>query len=255
MKNLRRKENKGITLIALVVTIVVLIILAVISVNAVLGENGIIRRAEQAKVLKSHGEVTEGIKLAYVDYEFEQTTGVTAKVEETKLASVKVASARARTETFLEFLARKGYTNENNVVDVVKLLGHNTGIGNGDSESDVYIVEDIDDNYELNYYDKDKEQLNLWVVAKPEDTTTEDEENDELCPDCGEAPCRCGEDGEGEDDGASECPYCGLTGCDGECQFEGEDTCPDCGMDPCECGPCPACGEDPCVCGVECASY
>ena len=43
------KENSGITLIALVVTIVVLMILATVSINAVLGQNGIIGKAKQAK--------------------------------------------------------------------------------------------------------------------------------------------------------------------------------------------------------------
>ena len=43
-----RREN-GITLIALVVTIMVLIILATVSINAVLGQNGIIGKAKQAK--------------------------------------------------------------------------------------------------------------------------------------------------------------------------------------------------------------
>ena len=48
-KEKRILENKGITLIALVVTIVVLIILATVSINAVLGQNGIIGKAKQAK--------------------------------------------------------------------------------------------------------------------------------------------------------------------------------------------------------------
>ena len=48
-KEKKRQENKGITLIALVVTIVVLIILATVSINAVLGQNGIIGKAKQAK--------------------------------------------------------------------------------------------------------------------------------------------------------------------------------------------------------------
>ena len=43
------KEQKGITLVALVVTIVVLIILAGISINLILGEDGIITKAKQAK--------------------------------------------------------------------------------------------------------------------------------------------------------------------------------------------------------------
>ncbi len=43
------KNNKGITLIALVVTIVVLLILAGISINALIGDNGLIKRAQDAK--------------------------------------------------------------------------------------------------------------------------------------------------------------------------------------------------------------
>ena len=48
MKKLK-KGNEGITLVALVVTIVVLLILAGISLNLVLGENGIITRAQEAR--------------------------------------------------------------------------------------------------------------------------------------------------------------------------------------------------------------
>ena len=44
------KENKGITLIALVVTIIVLLILAGISITMLTGQNGILNRATEAKV-------------------------------------------------------------------------------------------------------------------------------------------------------------------------------------------------------------
>ncbi len=44
-----RKKERGITLIALVVTIIVLIILATVSINMVVGENGLIKKAEQAR--------------------------------------------------------------------------------------------------------------------------------------------------------------------------------------------------------------
>ena len=53
-KEKRIQENKGITLIALVVTIMVLIILATVSINAVLGQNGIIKKAKQAKEMYSN---------------------------------------------------------------------------------------------------------------------------------------------------------------------------------------------------------
>ena len=47
--NTKRHTEKGITLIALVVTIIILLILAGITINMLLGENGIIRTAQEAK--------------------------------------------------------------------------------------------------------------------------------------------------------------------------------------------------------------
>ena len=49
MNYFKRKQENGITLIALIVTIIVLIILAVISMNAILGDDGIINWAQKAR--------------------------------------------------------------------------------------------------------------------------------------------------------------------------------------------------------------
>ncbi len=43
------KKEKGITLVALVITIIVLIILAVVAINFAFGDNGLIKRAEDAR--------------------------------------------------------------------------------------------------------------------------------------------------------------------------------------------------------------
>ena len=43
------KQERGITLIALVITIVVLLILAGVSINALFSDNGIIERAKDAQ--------------------------------------------------------------------------------------------------------------------------------------------------------------------------------------------------------------
>ena len=43
------KKTDGITLVALVVTIVILIILATVTINAVLGDSGLIKQAEKTK--------------------------------------------------------------------------------------------------------------------------------------------------------------------------------------------------------------
>ena len=48
---MKAQKEKGITLIALVITVVILIILATVTLNVVLGEGGLIQRAQQAKDL------------------------------------------------------------------------------------------------------------------------------------------------------------------------------------------------------------
>ena len=60
----RAKKNSGITLIALVVTITVLIILATVSINTVLGDNGIISRAQKARDSYSNSQKSEDEQMA-----------------------------------------------------------------------------------------------------------------------------------------------------------------------------------------------
>ena len=47
--NSRKKKNKGVTLIALVITVIVLLILAGVTIAALSGDNGILTRAKEAK--------------------------------------------------------------------------------------------------------------------------------------------------------------------------------------------------------------
>ena len=57
--NKLKRQNEGITLIALVVTIVILIILASISVNLVFKEDGLIDKAKQAKDMQINAQEQE----------------------------------------------------------------------------------------------------------------------------------------------------------------------------------------------------
>ena len=65
MRTKELKRNKGITLIALVITIIVLLILAGVTIATLTGENGILIRAEQAKIETEEEQLKEDIKLAY----------------------------------------------------------------------------------------------------------------------------------------------------------------------------------------------
>lgn len=57
-------KDKGVTLVALVVTIVVLLILAAITINAIVGNNGIINKTKEAKRETIISREKEGINSA-----------------------------------------------------------------------------------------------------------------------------------------------------------------------------------------------
>lgn len=57
------KNNKGITLIALVVTIIVLLILAGVSIAMLTGQNGILEKAGAAKKASTAGNLDEAVKI------------------------------------------------------------------------------------------------------------------------------------------------------------------------------------------------
>ena len=70
-----KSKKKGITLIALVITIVVLIILAGVSINLVLGNNGIITRARDARNNYQKAVAEEETALKDLDKLIDETTG------------------------------------------------------------------------------------------------------------------------------------------------------------------------------------
>lgn len=65
------KENKGITLIALIITIIVLIILAGITINLLMGEEGIINKANKASKTSIEAQADEQVELATLDMQLE----------------------------------------------------------------------------------------------------------------------------------------------------------------------------------------
>ena len=86
-------NKKGITLIALVVTVVVLIILAGVSINAVIGDDGIIKKAQNSANLTKEAEVKEAINRTILEFyltnDYETLEDfLKAKVTEGKIDSV-----------------------------------------------------------------------------------------------------------------------------------------------------------------------
>ena len=59
MKEEKLRSNKAITLIALVITIIVLLILAGVSIATLTGDNGLLRKAQQAKEATAEAEAKD----------------------------------------------------------------------------------------------------------------------------------------------------------------------------------------------------
>ena len=68
----RNIQNKGITLIALVITIIVLLILAGVSIAMLTGENGILTQAQTSKERTEIAEAKEQAKLDIMAWRAEE---------------------------------------------------------------------------------------------------------------------------------------------------------------------------------------
>ena len=112
-KEKKRQANKGITLIALVVTIVVLIILATVSINTLLGDNGIIARAQKARDSYSNSQKSEDEQMAVLANEMAEydtdnsgSGGGTTKPEEGITATVEGKTVTITKDNVADYLGK-----------------------------------------------------------------------------------------------------------------------------------------------------
>ena len=75
-KNTNLNNTNGITLIALVITIIVLLILAGVTISTLMGDNGILTKANEAKIETENSQNTEIEKLNNIEDEITNITGV-----------------------------------------------------------------------------------------------------------------------------------------------------------------------------------
>lgn len=136
----KKTRAKGITLIALAVTVVILLILAGISINLVLGENGIISKAQESKLKSDNATVSDSLKMMIARYSIDDM-------------------GKGKTDV-LARLNSDGITDANDVINVPVLVGKKLGTGNGSGTSDVYVIEDN----KLYYYDKKGEKTDLGDI-------------------------------------------------------------------------------------------
>lgn len=99
------KENKGVTLVALVITIIVLLILAGVTLSMVMGDSGIFSKANKASSETTISSAKDAVRLALLEvttaqYNDDGTINQTKKVTEDN-ASEKVATQMAKTGEYV----------------------------------------------------------------------------------------------------------------------------------------------------------
>ena len=118
------RNQKGITLVALVITIIVLLILAGVSISLVVGQNGVLGRASDAvitnKVAGVKEKVSSALAAAEMDYQGKWAQGISSGVTTTR-AEVYNKTATVNGDVYDDLV--KSYTGSGDVVIVGDIVG------------------------------------------------------------------------------------------------------------------------------------
>ncbi len=115
------REQKGITLVALVVTIIVLLILAGVSISLVLGNNGVITRASGSVVANKIGAMREALDMALASCETDYMSIWTSNT------SKKRNEADSGYNNFENYMEAAGYTTDESTLQTETDAWNGTG--------------------------------------------------------------------------------------------------------------------------------
>ena len=105
---MKAKKTKGITLVSLVVTIIVLMILAGVTINAVIGDDGIIKKAKESAKLTEESETKEIMQRLVLEYELKKNGETLEDFLQTKVPD-KIDSVTNNGDGTLT-ISKNGYT-------------------------------------------------------------------------------------------------------------------------------------------------
>ncbi len=143
------KKNKGITLIALVITIIVLLILAGVAISMLSGENGILRKAAEAKTKTEEAQKEESITL--LDIEIDGIFIEKGSKYKCRYGCITGIDEGEKAENLNNVLGMQGYILRNieNTDDVLDSTTLTTGmkvVKNGEVVAKTVIFGDVDCN-------------------------------------------------------------------------------------------------------------
>ena len=146
MQIIKRTNEKGITLVALVITIVILIILATISINAVVGENGLIQSAKNSKDSAENAVERETGKMNSLLTEYanimSEDAGVTDPGGDDSSTTIEVEEAIEKGDNFLQnTIVKDSFGNEITIPGSFHLAKDS-----GNTVEEGIVIEDDDKN-------------------------------------------------------------------------------------------------------------
>ena len=113
MKDKFVRQQKGITLIALVISIIVMLILSAVSINATIGQDGIVTRSQKAAFYSEMTALQESVDMKRVSF-------LMQNVEETQDTHLFEESAVDEMNSFPETLAAEIYFTRNGMSEGTK---------------------------------------------------------------------------------------------------------------------------------------
>ncbi len=125
------RNNSGITIITLAVTILIIIILAGVTINAALGDDGLLRQAEQAKDMAENSTLTESEKMNQLAQEYANMMAEDEEIEQPKGLSAAEIKADAANTYGDEVI---GYNETRNSVETWRIFYAD--------ENNVYLIAD-----------------------------------------------------------------------------------------------------------------
>ena len=140
-KSKRTSQARGITLVALVITIIIIIILATVTINMAFGDDGIIKRAEQAKDMyandTAYTDQAMANATAYLD---EMLNGVTGGgTDKPEIPTMPISEAKQQNDGMTEKTIV--IDEKNNEIMVPK--GFKIASDSGDTVQQGIVIEDV----------------------------------------------------------------------------------------------------------------
>ena len=132
------KEQRGITLVALVITIIIIIILATVTINMAFGDNGLIRQAELARDLTANS----------TEYETQATANLVAYMNEMLPGSGTVTPPETELPKVEEIKGGEAFGTKTTVEDaegnkIVVPAGFRIAADSGNSVQQGIVIEDV----------------------------------------------------------------------------------------------------------------